>query len=506
MSNHDTPGVFVQNQITSSVESINPSIPVFIGYTEKHTDNQGSDIKLKPTKIDSVTDYTLFFGTAPSHFFHVNLQQEKDEQTGKIIDTVVSLAGNQSEIPTSFLYYSMRLFFSNGGGECYILSLGTWPGIIDKDDFVSAIKILENYRKPSLIVFPDICKFSDENYGDIIDAALFNCKKIGKRVLITDVKDAYIGETEKNTHVNNRFRSKIISDAKYLKYGAAYFPYLKTTIPFVTSDDNIKISAHKIKIINQGAIQLSAGAYEGLNLSENLIKEQDAQTYNALKSFIQDQSVTIPPSGAVAGAIVRNDLDRGVWKAPANLSLSYVTSPAIPITNSFQEQLNSDPSSGKSVNAIRELPGKGTLIWGARTLAGNDNEWRYLSVVRFSLMVEESIKNALQQFAHGPNDSNTWIKIKNMVENFLISFFRAGAFTGQTQEDTYFVNVGLGTTMTDNDIRNGDLFIEIGMAMVRPAEFTIIKIHLKMQIPTLTLWQRILFPFRLIPKFIKRLF
>lgn len=502
MSNLEIPGVYIENVNTPSIESVNPSVPVFIGYTESHVDSKGNDLILKPTKITSIANYIQFYGTTLVHDFKVNLIQKKDQQTGQVLDTVVTLAGNHSDLPVSFLYYSMQLYFFNGGGECYIISLGIWPGTGNKIDFVNAINTLESYNEPTMIVFPDVCNNTEEDYGDIIDTALFHCKKIRKRVLIADVKNAYIGETEKNIHINNRFRSKIISEAKYLKYGAAYFPYLETTIPFIVSDENIEISSHKIQIINQ----TSLGTYSGLNLSKSMIKDQDTLTYNAIKLFVQNYCVTLPPSGAVAGAIVRNDLDRNVWKAPANLSLSYVKTPAIAISDSFQQQLNADPRSGKSVNAIRLFSGKGPLIWGARTLAGNDNEWRYLSVVRFFLMVEESINNALQSFAAAPNDANTWGTIKEIIENYLLSIYQSGALSGQKQEEAFFVNVGLGTTMTANDIQNGDLYIQIGMAVVRPAEFIVIKIHKKMQMPKPSIWKRIIFPFKIIPKFIKRWF
>ncbi len=502
MSNLKAPSVYIESVLSQSIESVNSSIPVFIGYTETHVDSQSNDLILKPTKITSIADYIQFFGTSPAHDFKVNLLQEKDEQTGKVLNTVVTIAGNHSDLPVSFLYYSLQLYFFNGGGECYIISLGAWQGTTNKIDFINALNKLENYSEPSMIVFPDVCSNSEEDYGDIIDTALFHCSKIGNRVLIVDVKNAYIGETEKNIHINNRFRSKIISEVKYLKHGAAYFPYLETTIPFIISEENIEVFSHKIQINNQ----TSLGTYSGLNLSESLIKDQDTLTYNAIKSFVQNHCVTLPPSGAVAGAIVRNDIDRNVWKAPANLSLSYVKGPEIAITDSFQQQLNADPRSGKSVNAIRLFSGKGPLIWGARTLAGNDNEWRYLSVVRFFLMVEESINTALQSFAASPNDANTWITIKKMIENYLLSFYQSGALSGQRQEEAFFVKVGLGTTMTANDIQNGDLYIEIGMAVVRPAEFIVVKIHKKMQMPKPTIWKRIILPFKIIPKFIKRWF
>ena len=155
--------------------------------------------------------------------------------------------------------------------------------------------------------------------------------------------------------------------------------------------------------------------------------------------------------------------------------------PAVTITNDLKDDLNVDPASGKSVNAIRAFAGKGTLVWGARTLAGNDNEWRYVPVRRFFNMVEESIKKATGLFVFEPNDANTWVKVRAMIENFLTVQWREGALAGAKPEHAFFVAVGLGETMTAQDILEGCMIVEIGMAVVRPAEFIVLSFSHKMQ-------------------------
>jgi hypothetical protein len=137
--------------------------------------------------------------------------------------------------------------------------------------------------------------------------------------------------------------------------------------------------------------------------------------------------------------------------------------------------MNIDPDSGKSVNALRAFTGKGTLVWGARTLAGNDNEWRYVNVRRFFNFVEESAKKATGQFVFEPNDANTWVRVQAMIENFLTTLWRQGALQGVKPEHAFYVAVGLGKTMTALDILEGRMIVEIGLAVVRPAEFIILK-------------------------------
>jgi len=191
--------------------------------------------------------------------------------------------------------------------------------------------------------------------------------------------------------------------------------------------------------------------------------------------------LTLPPSSTMAGIYARVDNDRGVWKAPANVSINSAVGVTELIDNKEQASLNVDVIAGKSINIIRPFTGKGILVWGARTLAGNDNEWRYIPVRRFYIMAEESIRKATEQFVFEPNDANTWVRLRAMIENFLTLQWRAGALAGAKPDQAFFVRVGLGETMTSQDILEGRMNIEIGMAVVRPAEFIILKFSHKMQ-------------------------
>ncbi|HJY22539.1 MAG TPA: phage tail sheath C-terminal domain-containing protein, partial [Hanamia sp.] len=183
----------------------------------------------------------------------------------------------------------------------------------------------------------------------------------------------------------------------------------------------------------------------------------------------------------IAGVYASVDSNRGVWKAPANVGLNGVTDVTCKITDDVQNGLNVDVTSGKSINAIRAFTGKGILVWGARTLAGNDNEWRYVSVRRFFNMVEESVKKSTYQFVFEPNDANTWVKVRAMIENYLTVLWRQGALAGAKPEQAFYVKVGLNITMTAQDILEGYMNVEIGMAVVRPAEFIVLKFSHKMQ-------------------------
>jgi phage tail sheath protein FI len=236
------------------------------------------------------------------------------------------------------------------------------------------------------------------------------------------------------------------------------------------------------------------GAFEALNgilnelegIANSVLEngEQDLITTNSIYArsvdAIEKEGSILPPSGAMVGIYTMVDGNRGVWKAPANVSLNAVVAPTAVIDDTDQQDLNVDVNAGKSINAIRSFTGKGTLVWGARTLAGNDNEWRYVPVRRFFNMVEESVKKSTSWAVFEPNDANTWSKVGSMISNYLNLKWREGALQGASPDDAYFVKVGLGLTMTPQDVLEGRMIVEIGMAVVRPAEFIILKFSHKL--------------------------
>ncbi len=215
-------------------------------------------------------------------------------------------------------------------------------------------------------------------------------------------------------------------------------------------------------------------------LTQSVLYDQHPIVGNIVNHIKRELAKT-PPSGAIAGIYSYVDNTRGVHKAPANVSVSVVNGVTQMIDDAEQEGLNVDTTSGKSINAIRTFTGKGTLVWGARTLAGNDNEWRYVPVRRFFNMVEESVKKATSFAVFEPNDANLWTKVKGMIDNYLLQKWQEGALAGARPDDAFFVKVGLGQTMTAQDILEGRLIVEIGMAVVRPAEFIILRFSHKLQ-------------------------
>jgi len=133
------------------------------------------------------------------------------------------------------------------------------------------------------------------------------------------------------------------------------------------------------------------------------------------------------------------------------------------------------------VNAIRSFPNFGLLVWGARTLAGNSDDWRYINVRRTVIMIEQSVKTALQTYVFQANDSLAWTSANASISNFLNMLWKEGALVGSKPTDAYSVSVGLGSTMTAQDILDGLMKISVSLALVHPAEFIVLNFQQQMQ-------------------------
>jgi len=376
------------------------------------------------------------------------------------------------------MYYALQMFFANGGGPCYVVSVATYKALAEAD-LALGLAAVGKEDEPTLIVFPEAQGLSIGDFKTLHDAALQQCADLMDRFVIMDVHpgvDAQshpifmsdLGKTTLLTAIGN-FRSNGIG-ANNLKYGAAYAPNIETVLDFAFDE-----SATVVNTVKDGAAP-AAGKLADLKTAN----PPNTQGYEVAKAAIADMSNKLPPAAAMAGIYAAVDNSRGVWKAPANVSVATSIAPTVKFTNVEQDQMNVDPTAGKSVNAIRPFIGQGLLVWGARTLAGNDNEWRYVNVRRFFIFVEESVKKATGQFVFEANDANTWVKVQGMIENFLTTLWRQGALQGAKPEQAFYVAVGLGKTMTALDILEGRMIVEIGMAAVRPAEFIILRFSHKM--------------------------
>jgi len=190
----------------------------------------------------------------------------------------------------------------------------------------------------------------------------------------------------------------------------------------------------------------------------------------------ENQVEHFPPCGAVAGVFARTDSQRGVWKAPAGLDATLVGVPELSVSLTDPENGELNPL---GVNCLRAKPAGGRVIWGARTLQGDDrlaSEWKYIPVRRMALFLEETLYRGTQWVVFEPNDEPLWSQIRLNIGAFMQGLFRQGAFQGRTPREAYFVKCDRETT-TQNDINLGIVNIVVGFAPLKPAEFVIIKLQ-----------------------------
>jgi len=332
---------------------------------------------------------------------------------------------------------------------------------------------VEAVDEPTLLIFTDTPTLDVDKHYSLANKALAQAGKLMDRFAIIDVVRNTANTAIQDVAV---LRSSADLGNNNLSYGAAYYPPLTSSLY-----PNYTYSGVTLAVI--AGSSAATLAFDANTL--DTVKSPDESLFRDIKGKLEEaldqHKLELYSSGAVAGVYANVDSNRGVWKAPANVSISSISGLSLNVTDDDQSVMNVDAGSGKSVNAIRAFTGKGILVWGARTLAGNDNEWRYVPVRRFFNMVEESVKKATGTFVFEPNDANTWVKVRAMIENFLTLQWRNGALAGAKPEDAFFVKVGLGQTMSAQDILEGRMIVEIGMAAVRPAEFIILRFSHMMQ-------------------------
>lgn len=495
MQPQNTPGVYVEeiSTLAPSVVPVSTAIPAFIGYTEKRPSSSTEAIR-----IISLMDFERLFGGP----FQETFSAEAQLNNSNGIYTISRMPEDPGQ-PTFRLYYSLRMFYVNGGGPCYIVSVGEY----ESEDEVTAspsstglldgLNALDQEDEPTLILFPDAPSVVDStgftDFYELYTQALSKCAQLKDRFTLIDL---HRGDQDIDllNWVNQEFRNAIGNN--HLSFGAAYYPWLLTNLKYGYNESDVEIRITGTGLPPSAITEIKLN-YDINNLDNlpdvpnpaggtlgNQEKKRHYQNrslfhiqndlYIQIKSHIENFKVKLPPSGAVAGVYARVDNERGVFKAPANESLNSVIRPLVHIDDLQQDGLNVHPT-GKSVNVIRSFTGKGVLIWGGRTLDGNSNEWRYISVRRFFLFVEESIKKAIENFVFEANNESVWIRLRSLIENFLILQWKAGALVGTKPEKAFYVHIGLGKTMTAQDVLEGRLIVDVGLAAVRPAEYIILR-------------------------------
>lgn len=404
MNELKTPGVYVEELpgFPPSIAGVPTAIPAFIGYSEKAIEpDSGASLENQPTQIASLIDYQTFFG--------------------------MGWNGDATGI-APILWESLALFFGNGGGNCYVVSVGSFAdftadlgeGWLAPQRLGTGLDVVARQNGPTLLVAPDALAMAEADYHSFACAMVNQGAALRDRFAILDVPGGRDPANDTPALIDDaisRFRAGMALEGDAHSYGASYFPFLDAVI-----GGNRRI---------------------------------------------------MPASPAMAGLYADTDSSRGVWNAPANLSVAMVDGVTIPINDAEQGDMNV-PVDGLAVNATRLFPGRGVVIWGARTLDGNSNDYRYIQVRRTLIYIEQSIKAALQPFVFAPNTQRTWASVTAMISNFLTGLWAQGGLMGDKASDAFQVRVGLGSTMTGQDILDGTMRVSVALQMIHPAEFIVL--------------------------------
>ncbi len=535
MGQMKTPGVYIveKSAFPNSVVEVATAVPAFIGHTEKAV-NGGKSLKNKPWRISSMAEFHNFYGGAPHPAFEIlrnespgnesvkgqleesdkdkdvekkDIKKQKEHSVEKVIlpEPDLTVKGKeylfQHKKGTYLLYYSMLMFFQNGGGPCYIISIGDYTEDYDADKMKAGITQLLKEQEPTMVLIPEAIRLNRQDCVGVQQASLAHCGgKMKSRISILDIWEGYKDRHDPSGDCIDNFRNAL--GINYLDFAAAYYPWVNTTI-IQDKDLGYENIANKglLQEILKEDLEITSGTgtdpkkIQKAEAVDNIVKEDlddneklllnktlrmISPSFNIMLKEIKDKLNLLPPGAAMAGIYTMVDNLRGVWKAPANVSLNGVVSPAVNITHDDQEDLNVTVQ-GKSINAIRAFIGEGVLVWGARTLDGNSLDWRYINVRRTMIMLEESIRLATKAYVFENNNANTWVTIKSMINNFLTGIWKRGGLAGSSPGDAFSVHVGLGETMTPEDILEGILRVTVLVAITRPAEFIEITFQQQMQ-------------------------
>ncbi|AYL99031.1 phage tail sheath family protein [Mucilaginibacter celer] len=521
-TNIKSPGVYINelNAFANSVVPVATAVPAFIGYTPQAA-YEGRSYTNVAQKITSFAEFQAIYCIpdppapapptkqyAPQYYLVQQKAQPTDPNYMVINGAYYSIVPDPNTI--YHLYNSIQLFYQNGGGDAYIVSVGGYgaqsgtpaaPGTqivnpnVKLTDLMGGLQLLLNEEEPTMYICPEATLLSIADNGTLMQEMLLQSSNMQTAISIFDIIGGKNPDPIMYTNDITTFRNN--TGVNGLNYGTAYYPFIGTTIMQSQDIDYTNLFGGDIKqlapIINPPAsadptlttiinsIETPSGTPLTVTQYNNSLINASKLYSTIIKQILNDAN-TLPPSGAMAGVMTTIDNQEGVWQAPANVSIVGAASLPIRLSESQQANLNMDAVSGKSVNAIRFFNGIGILVWGARTLDGNSGDWKYLSVRRTVTFLEQSCKLAAHPYVFQPNDMNTWAAVTAMISSFLTSVWKEGGLQGASASDAFSVSCGLGTTMTSDDILNGFMNVMVKVAVVRPAEFIVITFQQQMAV------------------------
>ncbi len=511
------PGVYVTETsgLSLSIQQGETAVPVFVGVfnAKNQKETPAEKAPLTCVRVDSWLDFSHKF--APSDRITIDVTQ-----TPPHVQDERFMGSN-----------SVRLYFENGGGPCYVLPVRHDNKKVDVSQ--SQIALIG----PAIAQCPDITLLCWCEYeGSVADQAVYtalgpllgaNATPGGNpgRFLLTDAWPTGTAEAPGNW----TFTPPVVEDKTQV---ASYFPalltgYARNYRDYVSRPGwpgyehlvTVKCTKEQVTALNKenkDLVKKDSVTLDALRAASLTTNHKQAQAVlklveQAFAGTLPSVPVVLRASVAMAGVYARVDRERGVWKAPANVAVAGVTAlvaqgetaapaPARSEGGGSASTVSTEASTTKAaptpwhtpvpvriddalntklvdthINAIRAFRGQGLMVWGARTQEDNDL-WRYIPVRRLFNTLERDARTALQAAVFEPNSPLTWEQVRGGLDHYLNALWRKGALQGETPEQAYYVQIGLGATMTQDDINQGRMVVRIGVAAVRPAEFIVLQL------------------------------
>jgi phage tail sheath protein FI len=558
--NRKAPGVYITETpaFSNAVVGVATAVPLFVGYTEFAGDpDTGKPLYLTPVAVSSMAQFQKCFGQAYQPSFSVALHPLENpapstppaaptpDETTPLFTFTADFTHDGAVAPRRLsvipagksqfgLFRALQLFFANGGGDCYVVSVGSYwrgqyptarpapstdwgPGPLMAGDegakieagaavggaagLLAGLAAAACQYGPTMTVVPEACRLDAADYAAVAQAMLAQAASLQDRVAILDLPGCLTATTPRELEASQAaFTKAIAPQLANVSYGVAYAPGLRTSLIAPGELDIPRLFPAKAdREVLRNLMRTEAKALFGgadLRALERQIatalplEDPESQTSSppdtgaeALKGLrrvlpgierlvgaLVHALDVAPPSPALAGVWTLSDTQNGVWSAPANLTVAAVTSPLCALTDSEQAGYAS-PADGQAINILRDFAGRGTVVWGARTLDGNSEDYAYIQVRRSLITIEQSIKLALQSYVFAANDATTWSTVTASISSFLTGLWQQGALMGASAAEAFTVQCGLGSTMTAQTVLDGYMVVAVTLQMVHPAEF-----------------------------------
>ncbi len=424
MPTYLAPGVYVEEVESGSkpIEAAGTSTAAFVGFTVKAPEDNPDDPEGRtPRFISNWTQFeTHYGGFAPDiQLPHAVYGWFNNGGGGAYIVRVPTGSSAPAASDSGESGRGRRRAAPSGGADEHRIGAEPFVGSEADRTGIMGLAVAEDV---TMVVIPDLITATKDSSGEVDlttyqavqTAAITHCEKMGNRMAILDAPPGMNPQQVKD------WRS---DTAKYdSRFSTFYYPWIKVSNPL-------------------------AGP----------------------KAPSQPKTVTIPPSGHIAGIWARNDSTRGVWKAPANEVVQGALDVEMQVTSEEQELLNPI-----GINVTRSFGTRGIRVWGARTLT-SDPSWRYINVRRLFNFLETSIQNGTNWVVFEPNDAALWARVRRTVNAFLLGMWRSGALFGASPGEAFFVKCDAENNPPES-IDEGKLIIDVGVAPVKPAEFVVFRI------------------------------